>query len=64
VGLVVNIVLARLLLPSEFGLLAFGLTLLVVGTLLTDAGVGANLIRTTTPPTRQQLSAWIHRPDS
>lgn len=59
VGLVVNIVLARLLLPSEFGLLAFGLTLLVVGTLLTDAGVGANLIRTTTPPTRQQLSAVL-----
>lgn len=59
VGLVVSIVLARLLMPRDFGVLAFGTTFLVVGTFLTDGGLGAQLVRSPEPPTRHQLSSVL-----
>lgn len=58
-GLLGTIVLARLLLPSDFGLLAFGLTLTAVGGFLTDAGLAAGFIRGPRPPTREQLRAIL-----
>lgn len=59
VGLLGSIVLARLLLPSDFGVLAFGFTLVAVGSFLTDAGLAAGLVRSAAAPTREQLAALL-----
>lgn len=59
VGLVVTIVLSRLLVPREFGLLAFGQTVVVFGSLLTDVGVAAALIRSREEPTRALLGSFF-----
>src|SRR4051794_23373776 len=40
-----NIVLARLLVPRDFGLVAFGTSVMTIATFLTAAGIGAGLIR-------------------
>src|SRR5689334_22248932 len=52
-GLLVNLfafagglALARLLSPQDFGVVAFGLTILTLTRFLSDGGVGAMLIRT------------------
>lgn len=58
-GLLGSVILARLLLPSDFGLLAFGFTIVAVGSFLTDAGLAAGLIRSPSPPTREQLAALL-----
>jgi teichuronic acid exporter len=47
VSLIVSIILARILLPSEFGLIAMISVFLSVGRRLLDAGLGQSLIRTT-----------------
>jgi O-antigen/teichoic acid export membrane protein len=57
VGLVVNIALARLLVPRDFGVVALGSVLLVVGSQISDGGVGAALIRREEPPERIELEA-------
>lgn len=57
VGLVANIALARLLVPRDFGVVALGSVLLVVGSQLTDGGLGAALIRRQEPPERIELEA-------
>jgi len=44
-GLVGNVVLARLLTPKDFGIIAFGLTFIGLASLFGDAGIGAALIR-------------------
>lgn len=44
-GLLSNVALARLLVPSELGVVAFGLAFIGVASFLADAGVGAALIR-------------------
>jgi O-antigen/teichoic acid export membrane protein len=44
-ALVGNIVLARLLLPEDFGIVAIGMSVVLVARFLADAGIGANLIR-------------------
>lgn len=59
VGLLTNVVLARLLLPRDFGVLAFGQTLVMFGSLLTDVGMGAGLIRQAKAPSVQQLEAFF-----
>jgi polysaccharide transporter, PST family len=56
-GIGANIALARLLSPRDFGLVALGSILLVVGTYLTDGGLGAALIRRERPPERVELEA-------
>ncbi|HEX2104153.1 MAG TPA: oligosaccharide flippase family protein, partial [Solirubrobacteraceae bacterium] len=56
-GLGANIALARLLEPRDFGLVALGTVLLAFGTLLSDAGLGAGLIRRPEPPSRTELRA-------
>jgi O-antigen/teichoic acid export membrane protein len=59
VGLVGTLVLARLLTPEEFGIVAFGMTFLVIATFLADGGIGSGLIRRVDPPTRADLRALL-----
>lgn len=51
------IVLARLLAPSDFGLIAFGLTAVTLITFVADGGIGAGLVRRREPPERADLQA-------
>ncbi|MNQ33457.1 Teichuronic acid biosynthesis protein TuaB [compost metagenome] len=46
---VVSIILARLLSPSEFGLIGMITVLMSIGTVLMEGGLGQSLIRTTNP---------------
>src|SRR4051794_25862667 len=56
-GLVANVILARLLEPRDFGIVALGTVLLTVGTFLADGGLGSGLIRRPEPPRRRELEA-------
>jgi O-antigen/teichoic acid export membrane protein len=56
-GLVGNIVLARMLVPSDFGALAFGFSIIVFATVLSSGGLGASLVRRPAPPTRRDLES-------
>jgi O-antigen/teichoic acid export membrane protein len=58
-GLGTNIVLARLLLPADFGVVALGSSLLTAGIFLSDIGLGAPLIRRPDPPERADLAAVV-----
>jgi O-antigen/teichoic acid export membrane protein len=54
-GLLGTIVLARLLRPQDFGLVALGLSLQLIGNVLATGGLGAELIRRTAPPQPLEL---------
>jgi O-antigen/teichoic acid export membrane protein len=56
-GVVANLVLARLLVPRDFGLVTLGMVTVVLGTFLGEAGVGAALIRRREPPSLAELRA-------
>lgn len=56
-GVGANIVLARLLTPREFGIVALGTAFLVLGSGLAEGGLGAALIRREEEPTRRELAA-------
>ena len=56
-GVGANIVLARLLVPRDFGLVALGTVVLVFGAYLAESGLGAALVRRPERPTRRQLEA-------
>jgi O-antigen/teichoic acid export membrane protein len=56
-GFIGNLVLARLLVPEDFGLVALGLTIITVGRVLAGAGLGSALIRGQEPPSREVLRA-------
>lgn len=56
-GLVGNIILARLLDPGDFGLVAIGMSVVLFAGLISDGGLGAGLIRRAEPPTRAELGA-------
>jgi len=58
-GLGTNIVLARLLVPADFGVVALGSSLLTTGIFLSDIGLGAPLIRRFEPPERADLAAVV-----
>jgi O-antigen/teichoic acid export membrane protein len=58
-GLVGNIVLARMLLPRDFGLVAFGITLVVAGTFVAQGGVAIGYVRRPADPTRTELGALV-----
>lgn len=58
-ALVGNVFLTRLLVPRDFGVVAFGTTLIVFGTLLADGGLGAALIRRSEQPGRRELQALV-----
>src|SRR5262245_23917914 len=59
VGLFGTLVLARLLTPSDFGMVAFGATLITFANFLADGGIGSGLIRRVEPPTRADLSSLL-----
>jgi len=56
-GVVGNLVLARLLVPRDLGLVALGTTLITVARYISDAGVAVALIGRTETPSREELGA-------
>lgn len=58
-ALVGGVVLARMLTPEDFGLVAIGTTVATVGILLADGGIGAALIRRREEPERADLEALL-----
>lgn len=58
-GFVGSLVLARLLTPANFGVLAFGQTLMFFGAFFADAGIAAGLIRRNQAPTRRELQTIL-----
>jgi polysaccharide transporter, PST family len=54
-----SLVLARLLVPSEFGIIALGASLLIAANFFTGGGLGAALIRRREPPRRTELNALL-----
>jgi O-antigen/teichoic acid export membrane protein len=52
-----GIVLARLLTPHDFGLVAVGMSVVLFTGLVSDGGLGAGLIRRPEPPRREELEA-------
>jgi lipopolysaccharide exporter len=57
IGVGVNLALARMLSPRDFGYVALGTSLLIVGQYLSNGGLGAALIRQPETPDRIELSA-------
>jgi O-antigen/teichoic acid export membrane protein len=55
IGLAGNLVLARLLTPSDFGIVALGGTMLILATAFADGGLGSGLIRRSESPTPAEL---------
>ncbi len=55
VGVLGNVILARLLLPEDFGLIAFAVSVTFFASALSDSGLGAGLIRRKDPPTPLEL---------
>ncbi len=58
-GLVGLLVLARMLSPTAFGLVAFGTTIVTFANFLADGGLGNALIRRAEPPERADLKALL-----
>jgi O-antigen/teichoic acid export membrane protein len=58
-GLVGTVVLAHLLAPRDFGLIALGFTIVSVGGFLASGGFGAALIRQKQVPNRAELEAVL-----
>ena len=54
-----NVAFARLLSPTQFGTVAFGLTILVFVTLLSDGGLGVGLIRRPSEPDTEDLQVLL-----
>src|SRR4051794_24219511 len=50
-----TLVFARLLTPSDFGLIAIGTVFIAAGKVLSDAGLGPSLIRRLEPPRPAEL---------
>ena len=58
-GVVANLVLARLLVPHDFGLVALGTTLITVVRFMSESGFGAALIGRAQPPQRDELAGLL-----
>ena len=58
-NLISVLVLARLLVPEDFGVLAFGQTLIVFGSFVADAGIAAGLVRRAEAPSRNELRTLL-----
>jgi O-antigen/teichoic acid export membrane protein len=56
IGFFGNLVLARLLVPRDFGIVAIGATVLLVASAFGDAGLGAGMIRWPRDPTRDEYA--------
>jgi O-antigen/teichoic acid export membrane protein len=59
VGFGGNLVLARMLLPREFGLVAIGMTITVFATAVAEGGLASGLIRRPQTPGRAELGAVL-----
>lgn len=57
VGFGGTVIVARLLTPSDLGVVAVGMAFVVFTGLISDGGLGAGLIRRDTPPSRRELRA-------
>jgi O-antigen/teichoic acid export membrane protein len=55
VGFATSLVLARLLAPADFGVVALGATAVLLGTAFADGGLGAAMVRRPESPTRAEL---------
>jgi O-antigen/teichoic acid export membrane protein len=55
IGFFASVALARMLTPSDFGVVAIGSTVIVLAGALTDGGLGAGMVRRSQPPTRSEL---------
>lgn len=58
VAFIGTLLLAMYLAPKDFGILSIGLSVMIVGRFLSDAGLGAALVRQPEVPDRRQL-AWL-----
>jgi O-antigen/teichoic acid export membrane protein len=58
-GLVGTLVLARLLTPHDFGIIAVGVTFVTFANFFADGGIGAGLIRRIDPPAQADLRALL-----
>jgi polysaccharide transporter, PST family len=56
-GIGVNLALARMLSPADFGYVALGTALIIIGQYLSNGGFGVALIRQSQTPDRRELSA-------
>lgn len=54
-GFLASLVLARLLTPRDFGVVAIGWTAVLLANVVADGGLGAGMIRRAEPPTSQEL---------
>lgn len=54
-----QVALAHLLNPEDFGLIALGMSVMLVSGLLSDGGLGAALIRRPEPPERDELGGLV-----
>jgi O-antigen/teichoic acid export membrane protein len=54
-----TLVLTHMLTPREFGVVAFGLTVLTIGNFLSDGGLGVSLIRKAGSPTVDELRTLL-----
>lgn len=54
-----TLVLAHLLVPSAFGVVAFGTTVITIGNFFADGGLGASLVRKSTDPTVDELRTLL-----
>lgn len=59
IGFVAGLVLARLLTPRDFGVVAFGTAVLTFGSFIADAGLGAGFIRREEAPTKAELGTLL-----
>lgn len=55
IGFLASLVLARLLTPADFGVVAIGSTATMLGMALADGGLGAGMVRRPEPPTLAEL---------
>ena len=55
VGFLASLVLARLLTPADFGVVAIGSTATLLAAALADGGLAAGMVRRPEPPTRAEL---------
>jgi O-antigen/teichoic acid export membrane protein len=57
IGFAGNVVVARLLNPDDFGVVAIGMSFVLFAGLVSDGGLGAGLIRRREPPSDEELGA-------
>jgi len=55
IGFLASLVLARLLVPADFGTVAVGSTATLLGAAIADGGLGVGMVRRPKPPTRAEL---------